>query len=139
MKFLHLALCRWIFSNAFKFIVYGNWNRIFIRLLCENYINLNYVELIDGGFQVCYFILPFCTFLLLIFESLILKLQLKILTYVLKNNYNIYWNYMQLCSVFFKSPVNVLSYFDNLIKIKQFKKLRRIENTHIALIKQLTN
>ena len=60
-----------------------------------------------------YILLLFCIFIAFIFESLILKLQLKILIYVLKNNYNIYWNYMQLCSVFFKSPVNVLSNLHN--------------------------
>ena len=55
----------------------------------------------------------------LIFENLILKLQLKIIIYLLKNNYNIQQNYMQLCSVFSKSPVNVLSQFHNLIKKKR--------------------
>ena len=38
--------------------------------------------------------LLFCIFLLLIFESLILKLQLKILICLLKNNSNIQWNYI---------------------------------------------
>ena len=34
------------------FIVYANLNRISILLLCENCINLNYVELVHGAFQV---------------------------------------------------------------------------------------
>ena len=34
------------------FIVYENLNRICILLLCENCINLNYVELVHSAFQV---------------------------------------------------------------------------------------
>ena len=71
------------------FIVCGNLNRICILLLCENCINLNYVELVHGAFQVYYILLLFCLFILLIFEGLILKLQLKILIYQLKKNCNI--------------------------------------------------
>ena len=55
MKFLHLVLCPWIYSSGL--LVYGNLNRICILLLCENCINLNYVELVHGSFQV-YHILP---------------------------------------------------------------------------------
>ena len=57
------------------------FNKIRILLLCENCINLNYVELVHGDFQVCCIFLLFYIFILLIFESLILKLQLKILIY----------------------------------------------------------
>ena len=46
-------------------------------------MNLNYAELVHGAFQVYYIFLLFCIFILLIFESLILKLQLKILIYLL--------------------------------------------------------
>ena len=77
MKFLHLVLCPW-------YIVYGNLNRICILLWCENCINLNYVELVHSAFQVYYPLLFFCLFIILIFKSLILKLQLKFLTYQLK-------------------------------------------------------
>ena len=70
-------------------LVYGNLNRICILLLCENHINLNYVKLVHNAFQVNYILLLLCTFILLISESLILKLQLKILIYLLKvNNFN---------------------------------------------------
>ena len=71
---LDMFQCLW-------FIVYGNLNRIYILLLCENYINLNYVELVYSTFRVYYIFLLFYIFILLIFESLILKLQLKILIY----------------------------------------------------------
>ena len=50
-------------------IVYGNLNRICILLLCENYINLNYVELVFSAFRVYYLLLLLCIFILLIFES----------------------------------------------------------------------
>ena len=93
MKFLHLVLCPCKCPSISQFIVYGNLNRICIPLLCENYINLNYVELIHSAFQVYYILLLFCLFILLIFESLILKLQLKILIYLLKNNCNLQWNF----------------------------------------------
>ena len=46
-------------------------------------MNLNYVELVHGAFQVSCFLLLFCIFILLILGSLILKLQLKILIYLL--------------------------------------------------------
>ena len=58
---------------------------MYILLLCENCVNLNYVELVHSGFQVCYILLLLCIFILLIFESLIFKLQLKISIYLLKN------------------------------------------------------
>ena len=60
------------------------FNKICILLLCENCINLNYVELIHSDFQVCCVFLLFYIFFLLIFEHLILKLQLKILIYLLR-------------------------------------------------------
>ena len=84
MKFLHLVLCTWIFSSVSWFTVCGNLKRICILLLCENCINLNYVELVHSGFQVYYIFLLFCLFILLSFESLILKLQLNILTFLMK-------------------------------------------------------
>ena len=89
MKFLYLVLWPWICSNVSWFIVYGNLNRICTMLLCENFINLNYVELVHSAFQVYYILLLFCIFMLLIFESLILKLQLKSEFIYLKNNCNI--------------------------------------------------
>ena len=46
--------------------------------------NLNYIELAGSAFQVCYILLLFCLFILLIFESLIFKLQFKILIYLFK-------------------------------------------------------
>ena len=55
-----------------------------ILLLGENCINLNYVESVRGTFQVYYIFLLFCMFILLIFESLMLKLQLKTLIYFKK-------------------------------------------------------
>ena len=74
MRFLQLALCPSICSSDSWFIVYGNMNRIYI-LLCEHCINLNYVEFVHSAFQVYYILLLFCLFILLIFESLILKLK----------------------------------------------------------------
>ena len=84
MKFLHLVLCPWICYSVSWFIVHGNLKRICILLLCENCMNLNYIELVDSAFQVYYSLLLFCLFILSIFESLILKSQLKILIYLLK-------------------------------------------------------
>ena len=65
-------------SVSLKFIVYGNLNTICILLLSENCIDLNHVESVHSAFQVSYILLLFCVVILLIFESLILKLQLKI-------------------------------------------------------------
>ena len=58
-------------------------------LLWENCLNLNYVDLVHGDFQIYHIFLLFFIFILLSFEILILKLQLKILTYWLKSYYNI--------------------------------------------------
>ena len=55
---LDMFQCLW-------FIVYGNLNRIYILLLCENYINLNYVELVHSAFQVYYILLLLCILILL--------------------------------------------------------------------------
>ena len=71
-----------ICSSVSWFIVYGKLNRICILLLCENCINLNYVELVHSAFQVYYILLLFCISILLIFENFILKLELKILIYL---------------------------------------------------------
>ena len=57
MTLLHLVLCLWICSNVSWFIIYGNLNRICILLLCEKCVNLNYVELVHGTFQVYYILL----------------------------------------------------------------------------------
>ena len=56
--------------------------------------DLNYVELAHSVFQVCYILLILCIFVLLIFESLILKFQLKNLNLSTWKNCNIWWNYM---------------------------------------------
>ena len=77
MKFLHFVLCPCICSSVSWLIVNGNLNRICIRLLCETYINLNYVELFHSAFQVNYILLLLSLFVLFIFEGLILKLHLK--------------------------------------------------------------
>ena len=44
MKFLPWVLCPCICSSGSRFVVYGNLNTICIPLLCENCINLLYVE-----------------------------------------------------------------------------------------------
>ena len=64
-------------GGAWWAVVYGNLNKICILLLCENCISLYYVELVHGAFQVYYILLLFCIFILLIFENLMLKFQLK--------------------------------------------------------------
>ena len=47
-------------------------------------IIMDTLELVHAAFQVSYSLLLLCIVILLIFESLILKLQLKILIYLLK-------------------------------------------------------
>ena len=42
---------------------------ICILLFCENCINVNYVEFIQGAFQAYHILLLFCIFTLLIFKS----------------------------------------------------------------------
>ena len=69
-------------------LVYSLWELEFV-FYCENCINLNYIELVHGTFQVYLSFYFFYIFSLLIFEIFILKLQLKILIYLLKNNCNI--------------------------------------------------
>ena len=44
------VLFPWICSSISWFIVYGNLNRIYILLLCENCINPNYVEVSHSAF-----------------------------------------------------------------------------------------
>ena len=84
-----------IISRISPFIVYGNLNRFCILLLCDYCISINYVELFIVlfrsaiSFSIYLLYLLLSIFILLIFESLILKLQLKILINLLKNNYNI--------------------------------------------------
>ena len=63
-----------------NFFVYESLNRICIIMLCENYITLNYVEIVYSAFQVYNILLLLYIFILFIFNSLILKLQLKILS-----------------------------------------------------------
>ena len=57
------------------FNIWDHWNLsgICILLLYENCVNLNYVDLVHIAFQA-YYILLFYMFILLIFESLMLKL-----------------------------------------------------------------
>ena len=44
-------------------IAYGNLNKVHTLLLCENCINLNYIELVNNAFQVHYILLLFfCPF-----------------------------------------------------------------------------
>ena len=74
MKSLCLILCTWICSSVSWFTIYGNLKRICILLLCKNCINLNNVELVHNAFQI-YYILLLCLSILLIFESLILKVK----------------------------------------------------------------
>ena len=54
--------------QCLQFTVYGDLNRICILLVCENCINLNYVELVDSAYQVYYILLLLSIFILLIFE-----------------------------------------------------------------------
>ena len=70
------------FFSVSWFIVCGNLKGICVLLLCENRVNLNYAKLVHSAFQVKYIRILFCIFILLIFNSLILKLQLKILIYL---------------------------------------------------------
>ena len=110
MQFLHLVLCPWIWSSVCWLILYRNLNIICILLLFENYINLNYVESFHSAFPVYYIFLLFCLFILLIFESLILKLQLKVLIYVIKKSIVTYsWTiiYITLLYIFLKSHSKV--------------------------------
>ena len=57
MKLLDLVSCTWVCSSVSEFIAYGNLNRICILLLCENCVNLGYVELVHGAFQIYYILL----------------------------------------------------------------------------------
>ena len=115
---LHLILCLWICSSVSQFRVYGNLNRICMLLFCENCINLNYVELVHGAFQVYYILLLFYIFILLIFESLILKLQLKILLYLLKKITVIYSGTINNLFCIFQVSC-VFSYFHNFKNKKE--------------------
>ena len=80
MKFLHLVLCSWICSSVSWFKVYRNLNRIYILLLCEMVdilIMLNWFIVLFGSTNI---LLLFCLLILLIFESLLLKLQPRVLS-----------------------------------------------------------
>ena len=86
-EILHLVLCPWICFSVFQFIVYGNLNRIFSYCCVKivYIIIMDTLELVHTAFQVYYSLLLFCLIFPLIFESLILKFQLKILIYLIKN------------------------------------------------------
>ena len=51
-RFWHLVLCARMYSSVSWFTVYGNLNRICTLLLCENYVNLNYVELVHSALRI---------------------------------------------------------------------------------------
>ena len=57
---MSLGIC----SSVSYFTVYGNLNIIYILLLCENCIKLNYVKLVHRAFQVYYILLLLCIFIL---------------------------------------------------------------------------
>ena len=60
--------------DMFQYLLVNSlWKLEFVSYLRENYVNLNYVDLVHSAFQA-YYILLFCMFILLIFESLMLKL-----------------------------------------------------------------
>ena len=64
-------------------LVYSLWElKYCIKSQLLKKKNLNYVELVHSAFQVYYSLLLLCIFILLIFESLTLKHQLKILIYL---------------------------------------------------------
>ena len=95
MKFCTLFYVPGCVPVSPSFIVYGNLNRICILLLCENCINLNYVELVHSDFQVYYILLLLCIFIYLfyfldriIFILLIFEFDIETPTknlYLLKN------------------------------------------------------
>ena len=95
MKFCTLFYVLGYVSVSPSFIIYGNLNRICILLLCENCINLNYVELVHSDFQVYYILLLLCIFIYLfyfldriIFILLIFEFDIETPTknlYLLKN------------------------------------------------------
>ena len=60
-----------------RLLAYSLWELKIESTSCYCVKNLTYVELGHRGFQVYYLLLCFCLFMLLAFESLILKLQLK--------------------------------------------------------------
>ena len=86
------------------FLVYGLWelNRICILLLCENCVN--YVELVPSTIQVYHSLLLFCLFILLIFESLILKLQLEIFIF-----------FKKIIAIYSETVCNLVRYFPSLL------------------------
>ena len=53
-------------------------------------MNLNYVEVFHSAFQVYYILLLLCLFIILIFEGLILKRQVKILIYLINKTIEMY-------------------------------------------------
>ena len=99
----------------------GTWiefvSYCYVKILC-----LTYIELVHRAFGVYYIPLLFCIFILLFFESLILKLQLKILIYQLKKIIVIYSGPMSSLVVqmvknlpaMWKTQVQSLSWEDSL-------------------------
>ena len=109
------VLCPWICFSVSWFIALGNLNRICIQQLCENCINLNYIELVhiilyEPIISFYYIILHFCLSILLIFESFILKLQVKVLIYLLKS----------LIVIYSETTCNFVVYFPSLLKCAVF-------------------
>ena len=99
---ISILLDQEIFTHCFTFLdmfqclqftVYGDLNRICVLLVCENCINLNYVELVDSAYQVYYILLLLGIVILLIFEYGI-ETPTKNLNLSTLKNYNIQWNYM---------------------------------------------
>jgi len=91
----------------------------FVSYCC---INFNYVELVHGAFQVYYILLLSYIFILLIFESLILKLQLKILIYLLKKIIAIYSG--TVCSSVLYFPRLLEMCYDTFIILKKEQQRR---------------
>ena len=90
----------------------------FVSYWYVNFMNFNYAELLHGTFQIHYILLLFCIFILLIFESLILKLQLKILLYLLKKITVIYSGTINNLFCIFQVSC-VFSYFHNFKNKKE--------------------
>ena len=99
----------------------GTWIE-FVSYCCVKILCLTYIELVHRAFGVYYIPLLFCIFILLFFESLILKLQLKILIYQLKKIIVIYSGPMSSLVVqmvknlpaMWKTQVQSLSWEDSL-------------------------
>ena len=92
-------------------------------MLCDNCTRLNCVELVHNSFQAYYIFFCFLSIHSITFLEFGIETPTKILIYLLtRNNRNIQWKYRCICSVFSKSPENVLSYFCNLKKGEKISK-----------------